>query len=138
MKKVMKFRYRILALLVLAVVLSAATYGFAAANTVPANTHAGYGEGVISGYEVTDVNYTLDSSNPNLFSSVDFNMTELDSGDPVPATAEVLVGIGDGTGTTGIDWVTCNTPVGTSVTCPLGSVGVSVTAAVEFHVAATD
>ena len=48
MNKVLKFRYRILALLALAVILSAATYGFAAANSVPAGV-AGEGMGVISG-----------------------------------------------------------------------------------------
>ena len=73
MNKVMKFRYRILALLALAVILSAATYGFAAANSVPAGV-AGEGMGVISGYTVSSIQYYLDSSDPTQFDHVTFTL----------------------------------------------------------------
>ncbi len=70
MNKVMKLRYRILALLVLAVVLSAATYGFAAANNVPVGK-IGEGSGTISGYTVSSIQYYLKSSDPTEFDHVD-------------------------------------------------------------------
>lgn len=63
---------RVLLVTLLLFVLAGATYAFAASNTVP-QTFAGDGSGVISGYDVTDVDYVLDS-NPALISSVDFTL----------------------------------------------------------------
>lgn len=133
MNKVMKFRYRILALLVLAVVLSAATYGFAAANTVD-ETYAGEGSDVISGYVVSGVTYNLSPTNPNSFTNVSFNMQN-DDGGAVTAATEVYAGIGDGSD---IDWVTCSPGTTYDYDCALGTVTITVTAASEFHVAAAD
>jgi hypothetical protein len=137
MKKVMKFRYRILALLVLAVVLSAATYGFAAANTVD-ETYAGEGSDDISGYAVSNVTYNLDPTNPNSFTNVSFDMLN-ENGGAVSASAEVYAGIGDGTGPSGVEWVTCSAGTGGyDFDCDLSTVGISVTNALDFHVAAAD
>ncbi len=133
MNKVMKFRYRILALLVLAVVLSAATYGFAAANTVD-ETYAGEGSDVISGYVVSGVTYNLSPTSPNSFTNVSFNMVN-DDGGAVTAATEVYAGIGNGTTT---DWVTCSPGTSYDYDCALGTVSITVTAAIEFHVAAAD
>jgi len=129
----MKLRYRILALLVLAVVLSAATYGFAAANTVD-ESFAGEGSDDISGYVVSNITYDLSSSNPNSFTNVSFDMLT-DAGNPVVASAEVYAGIGDGTD---IDWVTCSPGTTYDYDCALGTVTITVTNAIEFHVAAAD
>jgi len=122
MNKLMSYRYRIITLLVLAVVLSAATYGFAAANNVPAG-EAGEGEGVISGYDVTNVNYTLDSSDPTAFASVSF---DLDA-----AANDVYAGLGDGTI---IYWIDCSNTAGTIWTCDLSASTVSVRAATSLHI----
>ncbi len=121
MNKVIKFRYRIMALLVLAVVLSAATYGFAAANTVPAGV-AGEGSGAISGYTVSSVVYTLDSSDPTQFDSVAFT---LDAN-----ASDVYAGIGNGTS---IYWTSC-TGGPTNFSCDLSGSTVSVAGATELHV----
>ena len=49
------FRPRSFAMIILVLILAAAVYGFAASNTVPATTYAGYGSGTISGYTITTV-----------------------------------------------------------------------------------
>ncbi len=123
MNKVMKFRYRILALLVLAVVLSAATYGFADANTFDP-TVAGEGENTISGYAVSDIVYALNPANPTQFASVSFNL-DADATD-------VYVGLGDGTD---IDWYHCPAGPAASFTCLLPSALVE--PAIELHISAT-
>lgn len=121
MNKVIKFRYRILALLALAVILSAATYGFAAANNVPAGV-AGEGSAAISGYTVSNVVYTLDNSDPTQFDSVAFT---LDAN-----ASDVYAGLGNGTV---IYWTSCSGGP-TSFTCDLTGSTVSVAAAIELHV----
>lgn len=52
---------RLSALLILALVLSAGTYAFAAANTV-ADSDAGDGDGTVLGYNVTNIRYEIDDS----------------------------------------------------------------------------
>ncbi len=61
------------ALLLLAAVVMAAVYAFAATNIVP-DTRAGDGAGTISGYRVCHVQYTLDSSNPQNLARVEFTL----------------------------------------------------------------
>jgi hypothetical protein len=54
-------------------IIAGAAYAFAAANTVPA-TKAGDGLGVISGYTVTNVQYTLNGTDPSTLDSVSFDL----------------------------------------------------------------
>ncbi|OQX61779.1 MAG: hypothetical protein B6I38_05130 [Anaerolineaceae bacterium 4572_5.1] len=129
--KLFRGRSRIIVLAMLALVLGAAVYGFAAANTVPAN-NAGEGDGVISGYTVTNIDYTLDASDPTAFSQVAFDLT-LAGGGNAPATTEVHVGVGDGATTY---WTTCTAGTLPNWTCNLSSSTVGVRAAIELHVAA--
>ena len=53
-------RPRSFGMLVIALILAASIYGFAAANTVP-GTSAGDGSGAISGYTVSNIVYGLNS-----------------------------------------------------------------------------
>lgn len=55
---------RLSALLILALVLSAGTYAFAAANTVAASD-AGDGDGTVNGYNVTAIRYEIDDLDGN-------------------------------------------------------------------------
>ena len=127
MTTIIRFRYRIAALLVLGLILGAATYGFAAANTFPDDGgQAGEGQGAISGYEVTNINYTLDSTNPTLFESVSFDLNG--------TATDVYVGLGNGGGT--LNWVPCTAGTGPDFTCTLTGIGVSVQDALELHVSA--
>ena len=52
--------------------VAAATVGYANSNTVP-GSNAGDGTGTVSGYTVSNIHYTLDSTNPANATSVSFN-----------------------------------------------------------------
>ena len=131
MFKLFRGRSRVVVLAILVIVLGAAVYGFAAANTVP-NGNAGEGQGTISGYTITNVDYTLNSTNPTLFATVAFDLAA-DSGGTAPST--VYVGIGDGTTTY---WTTCTAGTPPAWSCDLSSSTVGVRAAIALHVAAAD
>ena len=122
MNTLLKNRYRIMVLIVLTIVLGAATYGFAAGNTVPDGV-AGEGMGNITGYVVSSVVYTLDSGTPSEFDSVDFTLSA--------NASDVYAGIGDGLGTT--YWIDC-TGGPLNWTCDLTACTVDVVDAVELHV----
>ncbi len=98
------FRPRTFAMIILVLILSAAVYGFAAANTVPATTYAGYGSGTISGYTITNVSYRLDSSNPVNIDQASFSIS------PTTATSVYVALVNGGT------WYSCANAAG-SVTC---------------------
>jgi len=121
MNKLMSRKFRILALLVLAVVMSAATYGFAAANTVPAGV-AGEGMGAITGYTVSNVVYTLNDSDPTQFASVAFDLNA--------NASDVYAGLGDGSD---IFWTQCAGGP-TAFTCSLAGSTISVFGATQFYV----
>jgi hypothetical protein len=67
-------RLRLLASFALLLILSAAAYGFAAANTVPASG-AGDGAGAITGYTISNVQYALNATTPANIDSVSFTVT---------------------------------------------------------------
>ncbi len=54
---------RLVTVFMLVAVIAAATYAFAAANTVPAS-YAGDGSGAISGFVISNIHYTLNAANP--------------------------------------------------------------------------
>jgi hypothetical protein len=61
-----------------ALIIAAAAYGFAAANTVTTSS-AGDGTGTISGYTVVTT-YVLNSTNPDQVDTVNLTVTPLNSG----------------------------------------------------------
>ena len=75
---------RILAIVSLSLVIAAATYGFAEADSISEGSVIGTGFGVKSSYEVSCVSYTLDVENPSSFVAVEFmidqNLTEINVG----------------------------------------------------------
>jgi hypothetical protein len=116
-------RPRTLLAVMLVLILAAAVYGFAATNTVTA-TAAGDGTGVISGYAITNVAYTLNGSNPGTIDSVAFSINPTSAG-----TVRIkLVAAGS-------TWYNCTNAAG-AVSCT--TTGASVTAADELRVVATN
>ena len=96
-----------------------------AANAVP-ESKAGDGANDITGYEVTDVDYTL-AANPQHIASVSFVL------DSIPgAGSEIRVRLA-----TGGSWYTC-TSVDEDVTCDTSSPVMTVAAANELRVIAVD
>lgn len=69
MYKNLKVMFAVVAILAIA----AASYAFAAANTVP-DTLAGDGTGDVSGYTVTGIVYNLNTTDPSTLDSVSFDV----------------------------------------------------------------
>jgi len=97
-------RLRTLGVVILTLILSAAVYGFAAANIVP-DTYAGDGDGDILGYTVSNVAYNLMvDGDPSDIDTVTFTLSA--------AAGQAYISF-DG----GANWTTCVIAGGTSVTC---------------------
>ncbi len=103
----MKTRMRLFYPLLIALVLAAVTFAYAAANTVPASS-AGDGSAAISGYTVSNVHYVLDTNNPGVISAVEFTL----SGANVPQTVKIQL-------VNGGNWHSC-TSSGSTYTCSVG------------------
>jgi hypothetical protein len=67
--------------------IAAATYGFASANTLNISSLNSQGYGVKSTYEVSSINYTLDADNPEYITGVRFKLVKQDQ--PVHAGVSV-------------------------------------------------
>jgi hypothetical protein len=111
---------RLGAVLLLAVAVMAAAYGFAATNTVP-DTRAGDGAGNINGYIVSNVVYTLDTSNPQVLDKVEFDL------DAAASTVKVRL-------QTGGTWYSCTNTSGNHWSC--NTTGQNVQPANELRVVA--
>jgi len=93
-------RPRSFGMIVIALILSASIYGFAAANTVP-DHYAGDGTGAISGYVISNIVYDL-GADPSTINGVDF---DLDA-----AASEVHVTLNGGS------WTSCGIS-GLNISC---------------------
>ena len=113
---------RIFVLLIFALVLAAATYGFAEANVVNSGNvmNLGEGTGTISGYAVT-VAYDVDLANPSQVDAIDLTL------DNDATTVQISLD-------SGATWINC-TGATTSWTC---TTTVNVTAATSLMVFASD
>src|SRR5262245_35406118 len=98
----------------IAVVAGVATYAFTASNTLPSATSAGSGAAAISGYTVSGVAYSLNSTTPTNIDSVTFTIN------PTSATTVKAQLSSGGT------WYQCTNTAG-SVSCATTSPQASVT-----------
>jgi hypothetical protein len=95
--------------------IAGAAYGFSAANTVPPSS-AGAGAGTVSGYAVSNVHYTLDTTAPDHVDSLTFTITPpLPGGQGTVIAAATLSHGGPSAYTCSAD------PSGDTVTCPTTS-----------------
>ncbi|HET6602439.1 MAG TPA: hypothetical protein VFG57_10760 [Gaiella sp.] len=117
-----KRRRRLVLVALLAFVLGTTAFAYAANITFSGGAgRAGEGTGTISGYDVTNVKYTLDTSDPANITGVEFTLS------PNTATkAQAKIGAGA--------WATC-VKGATTWTCPVSG---GAQAAVELKVAAAD
>lgn len=123
-KKLFRTRTVVAALVILLLMITA--YAYAAANTVP-ETGAGDGQNAISGYTITNVHYSLDSTDPSLISQVSFDINPTDGADDV---SEVKVQL-----EAGGDWFDCVEASAPAVTCDVNG-GVTAFEADNFRVVA--
>jgi len=97
-------------------------YAYAATNTVPGST-AGAGSGVISGYTVSNVAYTLNTTTPTNLDQVAFTIAPI-------ATSTVKVQLAPAG-----SWYSCSNTAG-SVTCNTTSPQATAAAATQLTVVA--
>ena len=116
-------RFMFVMMVVLA--LSAAVYGFAAANTVPVSK-AGDGNAAITGYTVSAVKYNLNATTPSNIDSVTLTLTAA----PTAGSTMKIKLVAAGT-----TWYTC-TNVTTTLTCT--TTGATVLAADQLDVIIAD
>ena len=116
--------FKVLFVVIVVVILSAATYAFAAENTVP-DTKAGDGTGTVSGYTVTDVVYTLTATTPTTLDSVSFDLGA------AAATGKVKAQLVATTGT----WYTC-TQVGVTTVWTCDTTGLTASSIDQLRVVA--
>ena len=105
-------RFRYVAAVIAAVCCAAGIYAFTASNTVPGSS-AGSGSGAITGYTVSNIAYTLNSSNFANMDAVSFTLSA------AAGTVKAQV-VNGGTWyacsvVSGNNW-TCDTTVGTQAT----------------------
>lgn len=101
------------ALIIVAILIAAVLiYAYAAANVVP-ETGAGEGLATVSGYTITNVDYTLLGSNPSKMASVSFDVAPTAGGG---AADDVRISVDNG-----VTWVTCTGPVVNTWTCAFAS-----------------
>jgi hypothetical protein len=116
--------FKVLFVFVVIAVISVAAYAFAAANTVPA-TKAGDGLGVVSGYTITSVVYTLNGTDPSTLDSVAFDLGA------AAATGQVKAQLVATTGT----WYAC-TQVGVTTVWTCTTTGLNVSTIDQLRVVA--
>jgi hypothetical protein len=97
-------RRRLVLAAVVAVMLAVAAYGFTATNTVP-GSNAGDGSGTIAGYTVSNIAYTLNTTDPTKVDKVAFTLSAAATSVKAKAVAS------------GSTYQDCTVTGGTSVSC---------------------
>ncbi|HEX5449541.1 MAG TPA: hypothetical protein VFW85_05745 [Gaiellaceae bacterium] len=103
---------RFLVALVASGVIAGGAYAFTAANTVPA-TNVGAGSGTVSGYTVSNIHYSLDSTSPTNIDSLTFSVSPA-----IPNTGSGTVEVQAALTSGGPNSYSCTTnTAGDTVTC---------------------
>ncbi len=116
-----KKSFKTLLIVIVVLMLAGFTYAFADANTVGASK-AGDGTGTISGYNVTNIKYTLNNTNPTSIDAVSFTL------DANAAVVRVRINAGS--------WYSCDVSASPSITC--STPGATVAPATTLQVVATN
>lgn len=108
--------FKVLLIALIAVIVTASAFAFAAQNTV-ADSAAGYKANVIPGYTVTNIAYDLDATDPTLVDKITFAVA--------PSSGTVVAAIVKLQTATGGTWTDCVLVAGTApsmtVTCTYGA-----------------
>ena len=122
MVKKLKSPRRLIALAAFAIVAMSA-FGFAAQNNFNGQNRAGNGTDVISGYNISNIHYSLDAGDGDLIDEVRFDLNQ-------PAS-EAMVSF-DG----GASWAVCGASVGATNTVTCTGLAVDVFTAANLEVSA--
>ena len=120
----MKKSNRLSGLILIALIITVATFAFAASNTLPATTNAGDGDETISGYTITNVDYVLNATDPSQIATVTFDIA------PTNADSVSIQLVSGGS------WYSCTNTTG-SVSCTITG-GVAALSADNLRVVAAD
>lgn len=93
--------FKVLLIVLAILVVAASAYAFAAANTVP-DSNVGYGDSTVSGYTVSDIVYNYNATAPTTLDSIAFVLTS----DGLLNTAKPEVQISTTTGVAAADFAT--------------------------------
>ena len=108
--------FKVLLVVLVAIIVAASAFAFAAQNTV-ADSAAGYKANVVPGYTVTNIAYDLDATDPTVVDKVTFAIA--------PSIGTVVAAIVKLQTATGGTWTDCTLAAGTApsmnVTCTYGS-----------------
>lgn len=108
--------FKVLLIVLVAIIVAGSAYAFAATNTVP-DSAAGYKANVVPGYTVTNIAYDLDATDPTLVDKITFAVA--------PSSGAVVAAIVKLQTVTGGAWTDCTLVAGTApsmtVTCTYGS-----------------
>ena len=102
------FTPKTIAIALIILLISIVGYGYTAANVVP-ESGAGEGSEAISGYTISNVDYTLLVADPTSVGSVSIDVAAT-AGASAPNTVQITV---DG----GTTWITCTGPTGSTWAC---------------------
>lgn len=116
--------FKVLFVVLVATMLAVSAYAFAAANTVP-TTKAGDGAGVISGYTVSNVGYTLNTSDPSVLDAVTLTLDAAATNVKIKLVAA------------GSTWYDCTVVTGNNWTCDTTSPTQTVATMDELEVVAS-
>lgn len=114
----------ILGIGLLAAIMAAGAYAFAASNTVP-DTNAGSGSGTVSGFTASNVSYTLNAADPSKVDHIAFDLNPTSA-----ATVKVKAGSAG-------SWTTCTNTAG-SVDCDYSGAPIDLQPIDELDVVAVD
>jgi hypothetical protein len=110
LKKVTSLRF--LVGVVASFAIAGGAYAFTASNTVP-TSNVGAGAGTVSGYTVTNLHYSLNSTTPSNIDSLTFNVSP-----SIPSTGTGKVSVSAALTTGGPNAYSCTTnTAGDTVTC---------------------
>jgi hypothetical protein len=108
--------FKVLLVVLVAIIVAGSAFAFAAQNTV-ADSAAGYKANVVPGYTVTNIAYDLDATDPTVVDKVTFAIA--------PSSGTVVAAIVKLQTATGGTWTDCTLLAGTApsmnVTCTYGS-----------------
>ncbi len=109
---------KVLLIALIVLVLAASSYAFAASITGIPTSKAGTGSGAVSGYAVSAVAYTFNSTDPSKLDSVAFTLDGVATMAQikVDTVANVWYDCVDTDGVAAVNDWTCNTTVGTQAT----------------------
>jgi hypothetical protein len=104
--------FKVLLIVLVAIIVAGSAYAFAATNTVP-DSAAGYKANVVPGYTVTNIAYDLNTADPTVVDKVTFAIA--------PSSGAVVAAIVKLQTATGGAWTDCTLVAGTApsmnVTC---------------------